>query len=94
MIIFYTPEASEGLQRLRTFIAEKNPAAAQQIAVDLLAGIAMLKELPYIGRKVTKAPNPEIMRDLSVSLYIVRYLILDDEIHILRICHKRENWSS
>ena len=94
MIIFYTPEASEDLQRLRTFIAEKNPAAAQQIAVDLLAGIAMLKELPYIGRKVEKAPNPKIMRDLSVNLYIVRYLIFDDEIHILRIWHKRENWSS
>ncbi|MGZ8161059.1 MAG: hypothetical protein ACXWT4_19975 [Methylobacter sp.] len=34
------------------------------------------------------------MRDLSVSLYIVRYLILGDEIHILRIWHKRENWTS
>ena len=94
MIILYTPEARDDLQRLRAFIAEKNPAAAQKIAADLLAGIAMLKELPYLGRKVKKAPNPEIMRDLSVSLYIVRYLILDDEIHILRIWHKRENWSN
>ena len=58
MIIFYTQEASEDLQRLRTFIAEKNPAAAQQIAADLLTGIGILKELPYIGRKVEKAPNP------------------------------------
>ena len=58
MIIFYTPEASEDLQRLRTFIAEKNPAAAQQIAADLLAGIAILKELPYIGRKGRKSTQP------------------------------------
>ena len=94
MIISYTPEAIDDLQRLRTFIAEKNPVAAQKIAGDLLTGIAMLKELPNLGLKVTKAPNPEIMRDLSVSLYIVRYLILDDEIHILRIWHKRENGSS
>lgn len=94
MIVSYTPEARDDLQRLRAFIAEKNPAAAQKIAVELLAGIAMLKELPYLGRKVAKAPNPEIMRDLSVSLYIVRYLILGDEIHVLRIWHKRENWTS
>lgn len=94
MIVFYTPEARGDLKRLRVFIAEKNPAAVQQIAADLLAGIAMLKELPYLGRKVEKAPNQEIMRDLSVSLSIVRNLILGDEIHILRIWHKRENCSS
>jgi len=94
MNVFYTPEAIDDLQRLGAFIAEKNLAAAQQIAADLLAGIAMLKELPYLGRKVKKAPNLEIMRDLSVSLYVVRNLIHGDEIHILRIWHKRENCSS
>ncbi|MGZ8161058.1 MAG: type II toxin-antitoxin system RelE/ParE family toxin [Methylobacter sp.] len=60
IIVFYTPEARDDLQRLRVFIAEKNPTAAQKVAADLLAGIAMLKELPYLGRKVAKAPNPEI----------------------------------
>lgn len=76
------------------FIAEKNPIAAQKIAEELLTGIARLKEPPNLGRKVEKAPNPEIVRDLSVSLYIVRYLILGEEIHILRIWHKRENRSN
>jgi plasmid stabilization system protein ParE len=92
VIIFYTPEAINDLQRLRAFIEEKNPTAAQKVADELLTGIAVLKELPNLGRKVAKAPNPEIIRDLSVNLYIVRYLILGDEIHILRIWHKRENW--
>ena len=92
MIIFYTPEAINDLQRLRAFIEEKNPTAAQKVADELLTGITVLKELPNLGRKVAKAPNPEIIRDLSVNLYIVRYLILGDEIHILRIWHKRENW--
>ncbi len=64
------------LEQLLTQLAEKNSVATQQIAADLLAGIAMLKELPYLGRKVEKAPNPEIMRDLSVSLYIMRYLVI------------------
>jgi plasmid stabilization system protein ParE len=92
--LYYTPEAISDLERLRAFIAANNPAAAQKIATELLTGIANLKQLPHLGRKVIKAPNPELMRDLSVSLYIVRYLIVDDEIHILRVWHKRENWPS
>jgi len=94
VIVFYTPEASGDLQRLRAFSLPRRIRCGATDCGRLLAGIAMLKELPYLGRKVEKAPNPEIMRDLSVSLYIVRYLILGDEIHILRIWHKRENWSS
>jgi plasmid stabilization system protein ParE len=92
--LYYTPEAISDLERLRGFIAANNPAAAQKIATELLTGIANLKQLPHLGRKVIKAPNPELMRDLSVSLYIVRYLIVDEEIHILRVWHKRENWPS
>jgi plasmid stabilization system protein ParE len=92
--LYYTPEAISDLERLRAFIAANNPAAAQKIATELLTGIANLKQLPHLGRKVIKAPNPELMRDLSVSLYIVRYLIVDEEIHILKVWHKRENWPS
>ncbi len=94
MNLYYTPEAISDLERLRAFIAAKNPSAAKKIAAELLTGIAILKQIPHLGRKVIKAPNPEMMRDLSVSLYIVRYLIVDDEIHILRVWHKRENWPS
>ena len=68
MIVFFKLEENDDLQRLSTFIADKNPAAAQKVAADFLAGIAMIKELRYLGRKVAKAPNPEIIRDLSVSL--------------------------
>jgi plasmid stabilization system protein ParE len=92
--LYYTPEAISDLERLRAFIAANNTAAAQKIATELLTGIANLKQLPHLGRKVIKAPNPEFMRDLSVSLYIVRHLIVDEEIHILKVWHKRENWPS
>ncbi len=65
MNLYYTPEAISDLERLRAFIAANNPAAAQKIATELLTGIANLKQLPHLGRKVIKAPNPELMRDLS-----------------------------
>ena len=94
MKLLYTPEAISDLQRLREFIAEKNPDAAERVGSQLMIDISKLTSLPHIGRKVQRAPNPEMVRDLSAGAYIVRYLILDDEIHVLRVWHKREDWSS
>ncbi len=94
MKIVYTPEAVNDLKRLRQFIAEKNPTAVQRIANELLERIAQLEQLPYLGRKVYEAPDPEMVRDLSVGMYIVRYLVQEHELHILRIWHKRENWAN
>ncbi|QIL88345.1 hypothetical protein GNX18_00070 [Microbulbifer sp. SH-1] len=39
MILQYSPESIADLTRLREFIAEKNPIAAQRIAGELLEGI-------------------------------------------------------
>ena len=94
MKLLYTPEAISDLQRLREFIAEKNPEAAERVGFQLVTDISKLASLPYIGRKVLRAPNPEMVRDLSAGAYIIRYLILDDEVHILRVWYKREDWSS
>jgi addiction module RelE/StbE family toxin len=92
MKLFYTPESIEDLERLREFIAVENPKSAQRISSELVSGISKLKVLPNKGRKVMQSPNPEKIRDLSVGKYIVRYLILENEIHILRIWHRREDW--
>jgi plasmid stabilization system protein ParE len=70
--LFYTPEAISDSERLRAFIAANNPSAAQKKSTELLTGIANLNQLLHLGRNAIKAPNPEMMRDLSVSLYIVR----------------------
>ncbi len=94
MKLLYTPDAISDLQRLREFIAEKNPEAAARVGSQLMRDISNLVSLPYMGRKVLRAPNPEMVRDLSAGAYIVRYLILNDEIHVLRVWHKREDWFS
>jgi len=90
MKIVYTPEAIEDLVRLRKFIEVKNPGAAKKIANSLVSGIKKLKRFPFLGVKVSEAPNPELVRDLILGGYIVRYLILDKTINILRIWHQRE----
>lgn len=89
MRITYTPEAVHDLKRLREFIAEHNPRAANRIAKNIQAGISKLKVFPQMGLSVSKAPDPEMIRDLYVGDYTVRYL-LNRKIYILRVWHGKE----
>lgn len=92
MEIIFTPESIEDLKKLREFIEKNNPDAANRIANYILTGIRKLKTFPYIGIEVTKAKS-DMIRDLILGDYIVRYLILKETIHILRIWHHKEDWS-
>ena len=91
MKIPYTPEAIDDLKRLREFIEIKNPLAAQLAAISILKGINQLKTFPFLGIEVQRAPNPEMVRDLIIGNYIVRYLIHSQKINILRVWHHKED---
>ncbi len=91
MNLRFTPEAVSDLDRLRAFVAQKNPAATQRIANDLVLGIEKLKVFPAIGLQVVRAFEPNRIRDFFVSNYTVRYLIGVDEIIVLRVWHGKEN---
>jgi len=91
MNLLFSPEAVDDLARLRKFIEEKNPAAAQRIARDLLLGMEKLKVFPEIGLKVDRAFESQRIRDLFIGRYTVRYLIGEDEIVILRLWHSKEH---
>ncbi|VAX07282.1 hypothetical protein MNBD_GAMMA26-1116 [hydrothermal vent metagenome] len=90
MKIRYTPEAIDDLVRLREFIEEKNPQAAQRVAQTIKKKIKQLKTFPLVGVGVEEAPDPEMIRDLITGNYIVRYLVYSNEVHILRIWHHKE----
>ncbi len=94
MRLSYTEQAVNDLYRLHQFIAEHNPTAASRIASELLDAIQSLTISPRLGRKVRPAPDPDAIRDLFTSGYVVRYLLLGNEITILRIWHQREDWKS
>lgn len=91
MNLNFTPEAVGDLIRLREFLEEKNPVAAQRIANELLIGIEKLKVFPEIGLTVERAPQPELIRDLYIGKYTIRYLIGENEIVELRMWHGKEN---
>jgi toxin ParE1/3/4 len=90
MKVRYSPESINDLIRLRNFIKDKNPVAAQRIANELLDGINKLKLFPNIGLPVMRAAAPQDIRDLFIDNYTVRYLIGNNEIYILRMWHGKE----
>lgn len=90
MNITYTAEAIADLIRLREFIEEKNPQAARRVAQTIQQKIQQLKTFPLIGVGVEEAPDPEVIRDLIMGNYVVRYLVHHNEVYILRIWHHEE----
>ena len=90
MKISYSLESIRDLIRLRKFIEVKNPDAAARIASELLVGIDNLKSFPRMGLPVSHAPDPDVIRDLFVSKYIVRYLLRSEDFFILRVWHEKE----
>ena len=88
MKLLFTHSAQRDLLRLREFIAEKNPGAAGRVSRRLLKVIRRLADQPRMGVTIEELPDT---RDLIVGDYIVRYLVIADEIYILRIWHCREH---
>ena len=89
----FSREARGDLVRLRAFIAEHDPASAQRVARRLIQGIERLIRHPRLGKRVAIAPGqaaPEEIRDWLVADYVVRYLIANDRIIVLRAWHGKE----
>lgn len=87
----YSPESIDDLSRLIDFLSNKNAFTSRRLAIDLQEGIAKLKLFPRLGICVDHAPNPDLIRDLYIRHYTVRYLITEENIFILRIWHNKEN---
>lgn len=91
MKIKYSPQSVTDLKRLHDFVAYKNPLSARKIAIDIQESVEKLKQFPNIGLPVSRAENPEAVRDLYVGKYTFRYQVESSElINVLRILHNKE----
>jgi len=84
--------AAADLERLRQFLADKNPAAAQRAAVVLRDAVRSLEAFPDRGRPSAIAGLRELIVPFGRSGYVMRYAHFPErnEIVILRIWHGRE----
>ena len=89
--IAWLPEAARDVARLRTFIQEKNPQAAQRAASRIKEAVQILKQDPEAGRPVDEVLS---FRDLIIPFgsgnYILRYREELDRVVIVRVRHSKE----
>ena len=89
MKLIFSRAAVHDLVRLRDFIAQHNPEAAQRIAHRLRGAIQGLVDTPQIGRPVVDMPGD--IRELIFGKYVVRYEVKQQYLYILRIWHGKED---
>ncbi len=88
MILQFTRRAQRDLERLRKFVALKNPHGARLISRRLVQSIRHLVNQPAMGVEVEELPG---VRELVSGDYIVRCTVTDDNLYILRIWHGKED---
>lgn len=95
----YSEKARDDLIRLRHFITQKNPVAAQRVGLELVHRIEKLRIFPEMGLLVMPGISTTIrsgalskfsLRDMAFGSYVVRYSVHAETVLILRIWHQLE----
>lgn len=91
-MILLSPDAVEDVERLRLFLDQHSPAAAQRALASVWRAIERLEEFPDLGMQTEDAELRQIVVRFGASGYIVRYAVLAEsqDILITRIWHGRE----
>jgi toxin ParE1/3/4 len=86
--IVWTEPATAQLQDAITYVAERNPPAAERIASEILQRVELLKSSPLMG-SVYPANPPGRYRKLAVSGYRIFYRVKPEanRVEILAVWH-------
>ncbi len=89
MKLLFSESAVNDLARLREFIAQHSPTAAQRVGRRLRGAIQRLVDTPQIGRPLPDLPGE--IRELIFGRYVGRYKVRTKALYILRIWHRKED---
>ena len=90
-LVVVTSNAVSDLERLRSFLVDSDPAAANQTIELILAGISVIADHPLIGRPVeSNYRELVISRGRSGYIALYRYHETRDAVLVLAIRHQRE----
>ncbi len=83
-------EADADLANVVAFLAQKNPAAAERIGLELVDLIFSLDQLPHRGAPVRKRPT---LRKIAHRHYLVIYRVNETvcRVEIIRIWDNRQD---
>ena len=90
MKLRYTDYARDNLVKIRSYIAQHNPQAANRVINHIHQQAQLLSDYPSLG----KQGRCEGTRELVISLYpyIVAYRVYSEEVQILAIIHTSTFW--
>ena len=91
MSVLWSPAAFADLAALRAYIAEDNPAAADEIVLRIFHNIEqLLSRNPSMGRPGRVPGTRELV--VPRTPYIVPYRIKAGDIEVLRVYHGARRW--
>ena len=92
MKIIVSVAAATDVGRLRSFLEDKNPAAAGRVAESLEKAVQSLTLFPQRGRPSSIPNVRELVVPFGRSAYVLRYVYSSerDELVALRIWHGKE----
>lgn len=88
MLIRWSPQAADDLERIARHIHEDNPEAARRIAQAIYEGASSLATLPNRGRP-GKFPGS---RELVFPPNILVYRVSKEAVEISRVYHGARDW--
>ena len=91
MNLVWLPEARDDIQRLSDFLLERDPEAAERAVRAIQLGSRSLLEYPRAGRPLDdETGRRELFVPFGAGAYVIRYLLLDEQIVVIRVWHSRE----
>jgi len=90
--IVWLPTAIKDIQRLRLFLENKSPNSAQRAVVKMLTGAEILTLYPEAGIPLNDGTDRrELVLPFGSGAYVLRYLIENQTVFIVRAWHSKEN---
>jgi toxin ParE1/3/4 len=90
MIIRWSPEAAEDIERIGRRIQQDKPMAARSVVLTLYRGITELQTFPHRGRSGRIEGTRELV--FPSLPYIAVYRVREEAVEVVRIYHAAQDW--
>ena len=90
MILRWSPEARDDVDRLVDFAAAHDPRHADKIEDELMQAPKGLLQFPRRGSRLSDF-EPREVREFRIGPYLMRYELARADIIVLRFFHARED---
>ena len=89
-MVIWTKVAKADLRGIYDFIAHDSRFYAKKVAQEITEKTDILESHPLIGRVVAEIGD-ETIREILLYTYRIIYQLMDEQVFILTIAHKRQN---